>query len=94
MVSLHYEVGENMTTDGIALGVDISKKKFDVALFRNGKPKHKGFKNDAQGFGALIEWLSKQHVMQIHVCMEATGISGKPLAECLLWCDETQPLCH
>ena len=32
------------------LGVDIAKRKFDVALLINGKLKHKVFTNDEEGF--------------------------------------------
>jgi transposase len=35
------------------LGVDIAKKKFDVALLVNGKLKHKVFTNDQGGFAEL-----------------------------------------
>lgn len=67
----------------ITLGVDISKKKFDVALFNNGKLKHKTFKNETIGFEYLLEWLGKQGVTQVHVCQEATGCYGEALAEFL-----------
>ena len=35
------------------LGIDISKKKFDVALLRDDKLRHKHFSNDPRGFEAL-----------------------------------------
>jgi transposase len=44
------------------LGVDIAKKKFDVALLVNGKLKHKVFTNDQGGFAELTAWLTKQGV--------------------------------
>lgn len=83
MVSLHYEVSENMTTDDITLGIDISKKKFDVALYISGKLKHKTFKNEKSGFNYLSEWLAKNDATSLHVCMEASGIYGEALAEFL-----------
>jgi transposase len=36
------------------LGVDIAKKKFDVALLISGKLKHKVFTNDQEGFETLL----------------------------------------
>ena len=42
------------------LGIDISKKKFDVALLRDDKLRHKHFNNDIRGFEALSAWLVKQ----------------------------------
>ncbi len=35
------------------LGVDIAKRKFDVALLINDKLKHKVFKNNQEGFTEL-----------------------------------------
>ena len=42
------------------LGVDIAKRKFDVALLINGKLKHKVFTNNQEGFELLMAWLHKQ----------------------------------
>ena len=41
------------------LGVDIAKRKFDVALLINGKLKHKVFTNNQEGFELLMAWLHK-----------------------------------
>ena len=41
------------------LGVDIAKRKFDVALLINGKLKHKVFSNNQEGFEELELWLKK-----------------------------------
>lgn len=65
------------------LGIDISKKKFDVALLRSGKLKHKSFTNDTDGFEALLVWLTDNESLDVHACMEATGIYGEPAAEFL-----------
>jgi len=61
------------------LGVDIAKKKFDVALYINGKMKHKVFINDQEGFAGLSTWLVKQGVGQTHVCLEASSTYGAAL---------------
>lgn len=62
------------------LGIDIAKKKFDVALLRDGKFKTKVFDNTPTGFADLKEWLVRQGAEQIHACMEATGIFFEGLA--------------
>ena len=62
------------------LGVDIAKKKFDVALLRNGKYKTKVFENSETGFKALAAWLAQQKVEKVHACMEATGVLYEGLA--------------
>lgn len=67
----------------ITLGIDVSKKKFDVALLRNNKLKNKKFTNDGEGFEFLVQWLEKHDAMTAHVCMEATGIYGEALSEYL-----------
>jgi transposase len=62
------------------LGVDIAKKKFDVALLINGKLKHKVFSNNQEGFQELELWLKKQGANHVHVCLEASSIYGDELA--------------
>lgn len=65
------------------VGVEVSKKKFDVYFERpDGRGKSKVFPNDAEGFAALLAWGPAQGVdwMQTGVCLEATGPYGKPLA--------------
>ena len=64
-----------------ALGIDISKLKFNVCLIQHsGKLKHKVFPNSEPGFEQLREWLSKQGVERVHACLEATGTYGEALA--------------
>ena len=65
------------------LGIDISKRKFDVALLRGDKLRHKHFNNDKKGFQTLSGWLEKQKVDSVIACMEATGIYGEALSEYL-----------
>jgi transposase len=65
------------------LGIDISKERFDVALLRGGKYKHKKFRNARKGFEELSGWLGKLGVETLHACMESTGIYGEELAEYL-----------
>jgi transposase len=64
-----------------ALGIDISKLKFNVCLINiEGKLRHKLFPNSAAGFEQLRGWLSKQRVECVHACLEATGTYGEALA--------------
>lgn len=65
----------------IAVGIDISKAKFDVAVLVGKKPKHKVFDNQSKGFEALLNWLSKYAKEELHLCMEATNSYGFDLAE-------------
>jgi transposase len=64
------------------LGIDISKKHFDVALLLpDHKRKNKKFLNNHDGFLALDEWLAQFPIETIHACMEATNIYGHELAQ-------------
>ncbi len=70
----------------IWLGVDVSKKKFDVFVERpDGRGKSKVFANDAGGFAALLAWGRAQGLdwAQCGVCLEATGPYGTALARAL-----------
>lgn len=62
------------------LGIDIAKRKFDVALIVNGKTKHKACLNAPEGFKDLMAWLDRQKVQRVHACMEATSSYGEALA--------------
>lgn len=64
------------------LGIDISKKVFDVALLRINKFKTRKFANTPEGFASLLTWLEGLNVdlKEVHGCMEATGVYGDLLA--------------
>jgi transposase len=55
------------------VGIDLSKRKFDVALLVGEKVKNKTCPNTPAGFEELKGWLERQGVTGAHVCMEATG---------------------
>jgi len=64
-----------------ALGIDISKLKFNVCLIQeSGKLKHRVFSNTEAGFEQLREWLSRQGIERVHACLEATGTYSEALA--------------
>ena len=66
-----------------AIGIDISKSTFDVALLKNEKIKTKKFTNNTNGFAELKKWLTDTKASNVHACMEATGCYGTKLAEYL-----------
>lgn len=65
------------------LGIDVAKKKLDVALMTGGKVLMKKFDNAVNGFKLLQGWLASLHIAQAHVCLEATGTYGEAVAEFL-----------
>lgn len=68
-----------------SIGIDVSKKKFDVALITaQGKYRCKVFDNDGGGFKAFLDWI-KVHVPEggAQACMEATGVYHEALANFL-----------
>jgi transposase len=64
------------------VGIDVSKKKLDIALLMNGKVKSKVLDNSSEGHQGLLEWLGKSKVDMagLHVCMEATGVYYEAVA--------------
>jgi transposase len=64
------------------LGIDVSKKTLDVVLL-NGRDNYKVFENTEKGFRSMQKWLEKHDVLTCHVCLEATGQYGFPIAEYL-----------
>lgn len=63
------------------LGIDIAKRKFDVALLRpDAKYRAKAFANTPGGHAALLAWVARQHGGPVHACLEATGTYGEALA--------------
>lgn len=65
------------------LGIDIAKRKFDVALFDGSKFKTKAFANDAEGIQVCLKWLAARASSPVHACLEATGAYGEALAQAL-----------
>ncbi len=63
-----------------ALGIDIAKATFDVALRVERRDYQATFKNNVGGFGKLLRWLRRSRASRPHACMEATGRYGEALA--------------
>lgn len=66
------------------LGIDVSKRKLDIALVFNNKTLVKKFDNSQKGFRLLQSWLISLHIEQVHACLEATGTYGEAVAEFLV----------
>jgi transposase len=64
------------------VGIDIAKRKFDLAWLSNGKRKTKVFENTEKGRAELLGWLHKHGltVENCHVAMEATSQYYEPVA--------------
>jgi transposase len=70
-----------MTTSPLAaLGVDIAKAKFDVALLQDGRTQHQSFANTQAGFAQLQVWLRARATLPLCACLEATGRYGEAVA--------------
>jgi len=66
------------------LGIDVAKAKLDCALrLPNGKFRAKIVPNNSQGYAELVDWLSHKEALDVQVCMEATGVYGEDIAQCL-----------
>src|ERR1700744_212727 len=66
------------------LGIDISKRRFDVALLVGRNTRQGVFPNTEAGFQELMGWLDRHRPVAdvpLHACMEATGNWGLDLAE-------------
>lgn len=67
-----------------SLGIDVSKSKLDSALrLPNGKFHCKVVANSAQGHADLVAWLARHGAVDVHVCMEATGVYWENAAQSL-----------
>jgi len=67
-----------------SLGIDVSKRKVDVALSQENKQMaRKGFANTQRGHVDLEKWLRHHDAQDVHICMEATGRYGDELAHFL-----------
>lgn len=65
------------------LGIDVAKKKLDVALVFDGKTLGRKFDNTPTGIRLLGGWLMSLHLEEVHACLESTGAYGDAVAEFL-----------
>lgn len=68
------------------VGIDVAKRKLDIALLVNGKIKSKVFDNTPSGYTLLQQWLRTRGATEshTHLCMEATGPYSEAVAIALV----------
>jgi transposase len=71
-----------------AVGIDVSKRKLDVALLvegASGKVKSKVFDNNSSGYQTLMHWMLQRELQpeRTHLCLEATGPYSEAVAQAL-----------
>lgn len=65
----------------IAVGIDVSKKKLDICIAREGKYKSKSLSNTNSGHKELTKWLQSQGISyEVPVALEATGPYSEAIA--------------
>lgn len=71
--------------ESVCVGIDVSKRKLDLALLMQGKIKSKVFENSPAGHAQIGQWLIGKGAAQAqtHICMEATGPYSESLATAL-----------
>lgn len=62
------------------LGIDVAKDTLVVALLGPRQPRRTTVANTPAGHQQLLAWLAKQHVANVHACLEATGTYGEDIA--------------
>ena len=67
--------------DKSILGIDISKKTFNVCLLTDKKERHKVFQNNHTGFEQCLGWCKSHGASKLWFCLEATSWYGEELSE-------------
>ncbi|HEV3090251.1 MAG TPA: transposase [Candidatus Cybelea sp.] len=62
------------------MGIDLSKETFHAFLLCERADAKKVFPNTPKGFEQLTTWLKNRHAVDVHICMEATGLYWEALA--------------
>jgi len=65
------------------VGIDVSKRKLDVALLFKQKTITQRFDNSNKGFKALNMWLWSFDIREARVCLESTGTYGEKVTSYL-----------
>lgn len=68
------------------VGIDVAKRKLDIALQINSKIKSKAFDNTPTGHAGLLQWLTERGATpeHSHICLEATGPYSETVATALV----------
>ena len=65
------------------LGIDVAKHSLECALIGPKSPRRSSVPNTPAGHRQLLAWLAKQHVADVHACLEATGTYSDEIAQAL-----------
>ena len=65
------------------LGIDVAKDTLECALIGPKSPRRTSLPNTPAGHRQLLAWLAKQHVADVHACLEATGTYSDEVAQAL-----------
>ena len=65
------------------VGIDVAKDTLAVALLGPKTPRKTSVPNTPAGYVRLIQWLANQHVVEVTVCLEATGSYSDDVAQAL-----------
>ena len=79
-------MNQSMQVISTFAGIDVSKRKLDIAVLLNGKLKSKVVNNEPSGFAKLDEWLRERNISHTnaHLCLEATGPYSEQVALALV----------
>jgi transposase len=64
----------------VVLGIDVSKKKLDLALLKNGEFFCKTVNNNQEGFEKILHFLTVQKVEKPEIYLESTGSYSKAVS--------------
>ena len=67
----------------VALGIDVSKGKLDIALLQGDTVRFYQIPNSPTGYARLGRWLHSVQGQDLHACLEATGQYGEGIARYL-----------
>jgi transposase len=62
------------------LGIDVAKHTLVLALIGSRQPRRTAVPNTPAGHQQLLTWLAKQHLADVHACLEATGTYSDEIA--------------
>lgn len=65
------------------LGIDVGKAQLHAELLQGSTSARKSIPNNAKGYEQLVKWLTNRKATEVHICLEATGVYGEPVAEFL-----------
>lgn len=65
------------------LGIDMSKRVFDVEVDGMTELPRMQFSNSSDGYASLLEWLAQKRIDKVHACVESTSRYHEALAEFL-----------